>query len=153
MKVWMKNYKVPDDDVEKLFGIETTADWIIYQKDKAKENRRRATIENTSSAAAAGSTQSNTDILLDEATPGCSYYCLSSSNMAGKICAKCQTNSNTKSYVFLKEGCDEHFILHQIKPMKKSDSSICSGILYFGRSRVKEEFGEGRTKDFGFSSF
>ena len=31
MKVWMKNYKVPDDDVEKLFGIETTADWIIYQ--------------------------------------------------------------------------------------------------------------------------
>ena len=26
MKVWMKNYKVPDDEVEKLFGTETTPD-------------------------------------------------------------------------------------------------------------------------------
>ena len=28
MNLWMKNYKIPDDEVEKLFGIETTTDWI-----------------------------------------------------------------------------------------------------------------------------
>ena len=142
LKFFYKFYRDEDKGIRKGKKKKKSKNRTKHQKDKAKKNKSRATVENTS-AAAAGSTKSDTDILVDAATPG---DCLRCSNMTDKICAKCQkTNSDQKSYYCSKECWDDHLPIHEQIcsleiPMKKfTDSSICSGILYFGRSRVKEE--------------
>ena len=107
-----------------------------HQKNKAKENRRKAMVESIS---VIGSTQSDTYILVDtvdclrsDCLPG---YCLCCEELAEKICAKCQKNSNQISYYCSKECWDEHLAVHDqicslVKPQKMyTNNSVDSGIL------------------------
>ena len=102
---------------------------------QAKESGSKATVENTS---ADGSAEADTDFLVDAATPG---ECLRCGELAKKICAKCQKNSNQKSYYCSLECWNEHLSVHEqicslVKPQKKyPNSSVYSGTFYFCLSK------------------